>query len=81
MARPRIYKDAQEAKQAENARKARYKTENSESIQAWLPKGYKEKLNICAERMNISKAQVLKMCIDTLYNELESKEGKKAKPG
>lgn len=74
MARPRMYKDAQEAKEAENARKARYKAEKTVNIQANLPKTYAEKLNICAEKMNISKAQVLKMCIDTLYNELESKQ-------
>ena len=71
MGRPRIYKNATEARQAENARKARYKVEKQDSIQAFLPKGYKEKLEYIAQRMNTSKAQVLKMCIDKLYSEMQ----------
>lgn len=76
MARLRKYKNAQEAKEARNAQIQRYKSEKTREIRANLPPEYAEKLNICAERMNTSKAQVLRMCIDTLYNELENKKGK-----
>lgn len=74
MANVRKYKNAQEAKEARNAQIQRYKAEKTREIRANLPPEYAEKLNICAERMNTSKAQVLKMCIDTLYNELERKQ-------
>lgn len=70
MGRPRKYKNTDEARAAENARKARYKAENQESIQAFLPKGYKEKLEYISKELNISRAQFLKNCIDTAYNEL-----------
>lgn len=76
MANVRKYKNAQEAKEARNAQIQRYKAEKTVNIQANLPPEYAEKLNICAEKMNISKAQVLRMCIDTLYNELEGEKGK-----
>ena len=71
MGRPRIYKDATEARQAENARKARYKVEKQDSIQAFLPKGYKEKLVYIAQRMNPSKARVLKMLIEREFEKLK----------
>ena len=71
MGRPRIYKDAVEARQAENARKARYKVEKQDSIQAFLPKGYKEKLEYIAQRMNTSKAQVLKTLIEREFEKLK----------
>ena len=71
MGRPRIYKDATEARQAENARKARYKVEKQDSIQAFLPKGYKEKLEYIAQRLNTSKAGVLKMLIEREFERLK----------
>lgn len=74
MGRPRIYKDAAEARQAETARKARYNAENNKEIRAFLPKIYAEKLEYIAQRMNTSKAGVLKMCIDRLYSEMQENE-------
>lgn len=47
---------------------ARYKAEKTVSIQAFLPPEYKDKLNKLAESAGVSKAQILKDAIDTLYN-------------
>lgn len=74
MGRPRIYKDAAEARQAENARKRRYNDENNVQIRVWTPKIYAEKLEYIAQRLNTSKAGVLKMCIDRLYSEMQEGE-------
>ena len=71
MGRPRIYKDATEARQAENARKARYNAENNKEIRAFLPKIYAEKLEYIAQRMNTSKAGVLKMLIEREFEKLK----------
>lgn len=49
---------------------ARYKAEKTDNIQANLPRGYSEKLHKIAEKAGTSKAQVLKNCIDMLYNEM-----------
>lgn len=68
------YKDTQEAYKARLANNQRYKAENTENIQANLPKGYKDKLAYITEKMNISRAQFLKNCIDTAYNELKAQE-------
>lgn len=46
----------------------RYIDEKTDKIQANLPRGYADKLNKIAESAGTSKAQVLKNCIDTLYN-------------
>lgn len=46
MARPKIYKNAEEARQTETARKARYNAENYSQIRVWLPKEQTERLNI-----------------------------------
>lgn len=71
MANIRKYKDTIEARQAHNLQKQRYINEKMDVIKANLPKGYKEKLEYIAQRMNTSKAQVLKMCIDRLYSEMQ----------
>lgn len=47
---------------------ARYKAEKTVSIQAFLPPEYKDKLNKLAESAGVSKAQILKNAIDTLYS-------------
>lgn len=49
---------------------ARYIAEKTDEIKARLPKGYGEKLHKIAEKAGISKAQVLKNCIDTAYREM-----------
>lgn len=54
-----------EAKKAANAR---YIAEKTDRIQAYLPKGYNDKLNKIAEKQGTSKAQVLKNMIDTTYS-------------
>lgn len=71
MGRPRIYKDAAEARQAETARKARYNAENNKEIRAFLPKIYGEKLEYIAQRLNTSKAGVLKMLIEREFEKLK----------
>lgn len=71
MGRPRIYKDAAEARQAENARKRRYNDENNVQIRVWTPKIYAEKLEYIAQRLNTSKAGVLKMLIEREFERLK----------
>lgn len=65
------YKNTQEAYKAKLANNKRYKVEKTVNIQANLPPVYAEKLEYIAQRMNASKAQVLKMCIDRLYSEIQ----------
>lgn len=67
----RKYKDTQEAYKAKLANIQRYNAENYTRIRADLPHEYAEKLEYIAQRMNTSKAQVLKMCIDRLYSEMQ----------
>lgn len=71
MGRPRIYKDAAEARQAETARKRRYNDENNIQIRVWTPKIYAEKLEYIAQRLNTSKAGVLKMLIEREFEKLK----------
>lgn len=71
MGRPKIYKNAIEAKAAETARKARYNAENNVQIRVWTPKIYAEKLEYIAQRMNTSKAGVLKMLIEREFEKLK----------
>ena len=71
MGRPRIYKDAAEARQAETARKARYNAENNVQIRVWTPKIYAEKLEYIAQRLNTSKAGVLKTLIEREFERLK----------
>lgn len=52
----------------------RYITEKTDRIQAYLPKGYGEKLNKIAEKAGTSKAQVLKNAIDMIYSEMFGNE-------
>ena len=54
-----------EAKKQGNAR---YIAEKTDRIQAYLPRGYGEKMNKLAEKTGKSKAQVLKNAIDMLYS-------------
>ena len=68
------YKDTQEAYKARLANNQRYKAEKTKEIRANLPPVYAEKLEYISKKMNISKAQVLKNCIDTVYNELRENE-------
>ena len=68
------YKNAEERKEARNAQIQRYKAEKTKEIRANLPPVYAEKLEYISKKMNISKAQVLKNCIDTAYNELREDE-------
>lgn len=65
------YKDTQEAYKARLANNQRYKAKKTVNIQANLPPVYAEKLEYIAQRMNTSKAGVLKMCIDRLYLEMQ----------
>lgn len=74
MARPKLYKDKEDAYKAQLARNRRYIDQKTDEIRANLPKGYKEKLEYIAQRMNTSKAGVLKMCIDRLYSEMQEGE-------
>lgn len=57
---------------AKLATNQRYIDEKTDKIQANLPRGYADKLNKIAESVGTSKAQVLKNCIDTLYNAMFS---------
>lgn len=74
MARPKIYKDAESKRQAQRDNSKRYIEKNLIKIEARLPKEYGPKLEYIAQRMNTSKAQVLKMCIDRLYLEMQENE-------
>lgn len=68
------YKNADERKEARNAQIQRYKAEKTKEIRANLPPVYAEKLEYIAQRLNTSKAGVLKMCIDRLYMEMQENE-------
>lgn len=68
------YKNAEERKEARNAQIQRYKAEKTKEIRANLPPVYAEKLEYISKKMNISRAQFLKNCIDTVYNELREDE-------
>ena len=68
------YKNADERKEARNAQIQRYKAEKTKEIRANLPPVYAERLEYIAQRMNTSKAGVLKMCIDRLYSEMQEGE-------
>lgn len=74
MGRPKLYKNAEERKQAHNAQIQRYKAEKTREIRANLPPEYTEKIEYITQKMNISRAQFLKNCIDTVYNELKAQE-------
>lgn len=71
MSRPKKYENAIEARQAETARKARYNAENNVQIRVWTPKIYAEKLEYIAQKMNTSKAGVLKMLIEREFERLK----------
>ena len=53
---------------AKLAANKRYMDEKLDRIQAYLPRGYADKLNKIAESAGTSKAQALKNAIDTLYS-------------
>lgn len=74
MANIRKYKNTEEKRVADNARKYRYNVENYTEIRARMPKEYNEKIEYITQKMNISRAQFLKNCIDTAYNELRENE-------
>ena len=80
MANIRKYKNTDEAKQARREQRARYIETNLVEIKAKLPKEYKPKLEYIAQRMNTSKAQVLKTLIDIKYNELIEAESQQPSP-
>ena len=71
MSRPKKYENAIEARQAETARKARYNAENNVQIRVWTPKIYGEKLEYIAQRLNTSKAGVLKTLIEREFERLK----------
>lgn len=64
------YKNSEERKQARNAQIQRYKAEKTKEIRANLPPEYTEKIEYITKELNISRAQYIKNCIDTTYNEL-----------
>lgn len=74
MGRPKLYKNAEDAHKAKIAQNARYKAEKTREIRANLPPEYTEKIEYITQKMNISRAQFLKNCIDTVYNELREDE-------
>lgn len=80
MARPKIYKDEQEAYRAKLDSNARYIEQNLIKIQVRLPKEYGPKLENISKELNTSKAQVLKMLIDAKYNELFGDEPQQSSP-
>lgn len=80
MARPKIYKDEQEAYRAKLDSNARYIEQNLIKIQVRLPKEYGPKLESISKELNTSKTQVLKMLIDTKYNELFGAEPQQQSP-
>ena len=65
------YKNADERKEARNAQIQRYKAEKTKEIRANLPPVYAEKLEYIAQRMNTSKAGVLKMLIEREFERLK----------
>lgn len=80
MARPRKYKDTEEAYKAQLERNKRYNDEKTYLMGLRLPKEYKPKLEYISKEMNISQAAVIKMCIDRLYSELKEKEPQQPSP-
>lgn len=74
MGRPKLYKNSEERKQAHNAQIQRYKAEKTKEIRANLPPEYTEKIKYITSKMNISRAQYIKNCIDATYNELTGGE-------
>ena len=74
MANIRKYKNSEERKQAQREQRARYIDEKLVRIETKLPKEYGQKIEYITEKMNISRAQFLKNCIDTVYNELRENE-------
>ena len=75
MANIRKYKNADERKKAQREQRARYIDEKLVRIETKLPKEYGPKIEYITQKMNISRAQFLKNCIDTVYNELKAQEG------
>lgn len=67
----RKYKDTQEAYKAKLANIQRYNAENYTRIRADLPPVYAEKLEYIAQRLNTSKAGVLKMLIEREFERLK----------
>lgn len=55
---------------AKKAANARYIADKTDRIQAYLPRGYGERLEHIAEKAGTSKAQALKTAIDLLYDTL-----------
>lgn len=74
MANIRKYKNTEERKQAQREQRARYIGEKLIRIETKLPKEYGPKIEYITQKMNISRAQFLKNCIDTAYNELRENE-------
>lgn len=74
MANIRKYKDTEEAKQAQREQRSRYIEKNLIRIEVKIPKEYGPKLEYITKKMNISRAQFIKMCIDATYSELKEKE-------
>lgn len=65
------YKDTQEAYKARLIQNARYKAEKTKEIRANLPPVYAEKLEYIAQRLNTSKAGVLKTLIEREFERLK----------
>lgn len=65
------YKNADERKEARNAQIQRYKAEKTKEIRANLPPVYAEKLEYIAQRLNTSKAGVLKTLIEREFERLK----------
>ena len=74
MANIRKYKNSEERRQAQREQRARYIDEKLVRIETKLPKEYGPKIEYITQKMNISRAQFLKNCIDTVYNELRENE-------
>lgn len=80
MANIRKYKDTEEAKQAQREQRARYIEKNLIRIEVKIPKEYGPKLEYITKKLNISRAQFIKNCIDTTYSELKEKESQQPNP-
>ena len=80
MARPKKYKNTEEAYKAQLERNTRYKVEKTKEIRANLPPEYTEKIEYITQKMNISRAQYIKNCIDATYSELKEKEPQQPSP-
>lgn len=70
----RKYNNSEEAYKAKLANIQRYNAEKYKRVYADLPAEYTEKIEYITQKMNISRAQFLKNCIDTAYNELRENE-------